>query len=89
MQQLKERVSPIFEIPVESLLITYCGMILGHDETSLRDYKLVPGAYINAIHEKKTFKINSEAKPVEVELRSTTRVVPTAAQHESLTIGSV
>jgi hypothetical protein len=84
VQKLKERVSEVFEIPVENLLITYCGMILCHDETSLRDYKLVPGAYINAINEKKTFKPHSEAKPVEVQLRETTRVVPTTAQHEVL-----
>ena len=81
--QLKERVGEVFEIPIENLLITYCGMILAHDEISLRDYKLVPGAYINAINEKKTFKPRSDAKHVEIQLRETTRVVPTAAQHET------
>lgn len=51
-------------------------MILGRNDATLLEYKLVPGAFVNAINEKKSFKPRNEGQTIQVKLRETTRVVP-------------
>lgn len=64
VRRLKECASELFQIPLQDLLLTYCGMILGRNDATLLEYKLVPGAFVNAINEKKSFKPRNEGQTI-------------------------